>query len=592
MSVEHDSTLTVAEPAAPSAITAAGQLARAVPPLAPDDMCEAAQQVFARDPGVFALPVVGADGRPVGLVNRFKFLERLSGRFGRELTVTRPVSQLMDRSPLVLDAATNIDELGTRLLAQQHQYVFDGFIVTAQGRYAGVGTGLDLVRALTERRHAELERMAHHDLLTGLPNRHLFDERLNRALAGAGAAGSRVAVLFVDLDRFKEINDTYGHRFGDVVLCAVGQRLRGSVRRSDVVARLSGDEFAMVLAGVGSVADAEAVARVLVATIAAPLAIDDREIIVSCSIGVAVYPDDAPAADALVRAADIAQYRAKEVRNSWQRFAPEMLQRRASLPTIGALRSALDSGQLEVHYQPIIDVTSGRVRGVEALVRWTHAELGAVPAADIIRLAEDSGLIVPLSEFVIRTAMRQMQAWDLETGRTDLTLAVNISAVQIHEGRLVAMLDRLVRECAFEPARLEIELTEGTAMRASASAVSTLHALKARGFALTIDDFGTGYSALSRLDGLPIDAMKIDKSFLEGIGSEARGGVIARAIIAMGRSLGLRLVGEGVETRQQLSFLETEGCDCVQGFLMARPSPAAELTPLLAGRCRPAPADV
>lgn len=566
-----------------ASITEAGQLARYVRPLAPETVCGRAQEIFANDTGLFALPVVDASGSPVGLLNRFTFLERLSARFGRELTVSKPVSHFMHTTPLVLDVATNIDELGSRLLAEEHQYVFDGFIVTTQGAYAGVGTGLDLVRALTERRHAELERMARHDMLTGLPNRQLFDERLEHALAARSTATTRekVAVFFVDLDRFKEINDSYGHRFGDIVLCGVGQRLRASVRRSDVVARLSGDEFAIVLSGVGAAADAEAVARVLVASTAAPLVIDDHEIIVSCSIGVAVYPDDALSREALVKAADTAQYRAKEVRNSWQRFSPDMEQWRTSMPGIGALRQALDARQLHVHYQPIADLTTGRVRGVEALVRWTHPEIGPVAAADIIRLAEESGLIVPLSEFVIRTAMQQMRPWDQETGRTDLTLAVNISAVQIHEGRLLAMLDRLVEECGFVPERLEIELTESTAMRASASAVSTLHALKARGFALTIDDFGTGYSALSRLERLPIDAMKIDKSFLEGIGSEARGGVIARAIIAMGRSLGLRLVGEGVETERQRSFLETEGCDCAQGFLVGRPLPASELTPVL-----------
>lgn len=567
-------------------IAVAGQLARPVAPLAPDTPCEHAQETFVADPGLFALPVVDPGGRPIGLLNRFKFLESLSGRSSREVTFSKPVSHLMEPAPLVLDVGTDIDELGSRLLSQPHQYVFDGFVVTAHGLYAGVGTGLDLIRALTERRHAELERMAHHDMLTGLPNRHLFEQRLDQALANSSGR-DKVAVLYIDLDRFKEINDSYGHRYGDIVLCGVGQRLRASLRRSDIVARLSGDEFAVVLSGLGSAADAEAVARVLVASGASPLVVDDREIIVSCSIGLALCPDDAASREGLMKAADTALYRAKEARNSWQRYAPEMEQWRASMPGISALRQALDTDQLDVHYQPIADLASGRVRGVEALVRWTHPALGTVNAADVIRLAEDSGLIMPLSEFVFRTAMRQMQIWDRETGRTDLTLSVNISAVQVHDPRLLSMIDRLLAETGFNPRRLEIELTEGTAMRASAAAVSTLHALKARGFALTIDDFGTGYSALSRLERLPIDAMKIDKSFLEGIGPGGRGGVIARAIIAMGRSLGLRLVGEGVETRQQLSFLESEGCDCVQGFFVARPLPAEDVTPFLAASARP-----
>jgi diguanylate cyclase (GGDEF)-like protein len=558
----------------------AGQLARYVPPLTPDTRCDLARETFARDAGLFSLPVVHPSGEPLGLLNRFKFFEQLSTRFGRELAHAKPVSLFMEGSALVLDEGTNIDELGSLLLDRQHQYVFDGFMVTRDGRYVGVGTGLDLIRALTERRHAELQRMALHDMLTGLPNRQLFEERLAGVLAEVRDR-ERVAVLFVDFDRFKAINDTYGHRFGDLVLCGVSQRLRAALRRSDIVARLSGDEFAIVLPGVTTPGDAEGVARVLVASCSSPLAVDGREVIVSCSIGLALYPDDASGADELLRAADAAQYRAKEVRNTWQRYSAEMEQWRSSLPGLEALRHALDHGELAVHYQPIANLSTGRVTGVEALVRWSHPTLGAVPAIDIVRIAEESGLIVQLSEFVIRTAMRQVLVWDRETGRTDLSLAVNISAVQIHEGGLVTMLDRLVAETGFTPERLELEITETSAMRASSSTLATLHALKARGFTLTIDDFGTAYSALSRLERLPIDGMKIDRSFLQGIGEEARGGVIARAIIAMGHSLGLRLVGEGVETDQQLSFLLGEGCDCMQGFLLARPMPASEVTPIL-----------
>ncbi|HXG90361.1 MAG TPA: EAL domain-containing protein [Vicinamibacterales bacterium] len=565
--------------ALPARPTLAGALAHDVEPLTSDAPCERAREAFSRDAGLFAVPVVDAAMRPIGLVNRFKFLERLASRFGRELTVKKPVSLLMETDPLILDYSTNIDELGSRLLAQQHQHVFDGFIVTRDGVYAGVGTGLDLIRALTERRHAELHRMAHHDMLTGLPNRALFEQALAYALSQATATDG-LAVLFVDLDRFKEVNDTYGHRFGDLVLCAISQRMQAALRKSDTVARLSGDEFALVLPGIRAADDAEAIAKVLLSSCRAPITIDGREVIVSCSIGLSIYPEDGVTQEGLVRHADAAQYHAKEVRNSWQRYSAEMEKWRPLAPGLSALRQAIEAGVLEVHYQPIASLATGQVTGVEALVRWTHADFGAVAASDIVRLAEDSGLIVPLTEYVLRSALAQMQRWDAATGRTDLRLSINISAVQIHEGGLVAMVDRLLAEGQFDPRRLEVELTERAAMRASVSALSTLHGLKQRGIALTLDDFGTGYSALSRLERLPIDALKIDKSFLESIG-QPDDGVIARAIIAMGRALGVRIVGEGVETPEQLAFLRQEGCDCVQGYLIARPMPGDQLQPLL-----------
>lgn len=544
----------------------AADLAPAEPPLEASATCEAARDVFDQRPGLLAIAVVDAASRPIGLINRFRFLERLAARFGRELTLKKPVEQFMDPAPLILDAATHVDELGTRLLEQQSRYVFDGFIVTRHGTYAGLGTGLDLVRALTERRHAELRRMALHDLLTGLPNRALFEERLAEAISAAGHTGG-LAVMFIDLDRFKEINDTYGHRFGDLVLCGISQRLRGAVRRSDLVARLSGDEFAVVVPDLHRRDEAGVLARVLLDSCRAPLRIEGQEAVVSCSIGVALFPHHGTTQEALLRAADAAQYHAKEVRNSWHCFDPGMQSWRAPAAGLSALRRAIASEALEVHYQPVVEIGTGRIAGVEALVRWTHDGV-AVPAGNVVHLAEESGLIVPLSEFVMRTALRQIRRWDDSTGRTDLRLSLNVSAVQVNEGGLVAMVDRLAHECGVDPARLDFELTERAAMRASDMALSMLHDIRARGITLTIDDFGTGYSALSRLERLPIDAMKIDKSFLDQVSSH-RNGIIAKAIIAMGHALGLTVVGEGVETPQQLGFLAREGCDYAQGFLFS-----------------------
>jgi diguanylate cyclase (GGDEF)-like protein len=548
--------------------------------------CERARDAFDHDAGLFAVAIVDEDGRPIGLINRFKFLERLASRFGRELVLKKCVTSLMEPDPLILDEATHIDELGTRLMSQEHRYVFDGFIVTRGGRYAGLGTGLDLIRALTERRHAELQQMALHDMLTGLPNRALLERRLTEALTTA-APGDHVAVLFLDLDRFKEINDTYGHRFGDLVLCGISQRLRAAVRKSDMVARLSGDEFAIVLPDIRDDEDAGAIAGVLLSSCGSPLLIDGREVVVSCSIGLAISPQHGTTREALLRSADTAQYHAKESRNSWQVYRPEMQEWRTATPGLSALRQALEQRQLTVHYQPIVALATDRVYAVEALIRWRHPS-GDVPAADIVSLAETSGLIVPLTEFVMRAAFSQMHQWDALLGHRHLRLAINISAVHVSGGGLLPMVDRLLTESRFDPRRLDLELTERAAMRASPAAVAALEALRARFITLTLDDFGTGYSALSRLERLPMDAVKIDKSFLEQVEVEGNG-VIARAIIAMGHALGMTIVGEGVETAGQLEFLRRAGCEYAQGFLLGRPAAAGNITESLRNGVEPGP---
>ena len=312
--------------------------------------------------------------------------------------------------------------------------------------------------------------------------------------------------------------------------------------------------------------------------------IDGREVVVSCSIGFALYPQHGTAKEALLRAADTAQYHAKESRNSWQAYRPEMQEWRPATPGLSALRQALEQHQLTVHYQPIVSLDTGAVHAVEALVRWPHAS-GPVAPADIVTLAETSGLIAPLTEYVMRAAIRQMHDWDAELGATQLRVAINISAVQVSGGGLLSMVERVLEESGFDPRRLDLELTERAAMRASPSAIAALEALRARGITLTLDDFGTGYSALSRLERLPMDAMKIDKSFLERIEVEGNG-VIARAIIAMGRALEMAIVGEGVENEAQLDFLRRSGCEYAQGFLLARPAHAGSITELLraAGR--------
>jgi EAL domain-containing protein (putative c-di-GMP-specific phosphodiesterase class I) len=333
-----------------------------------------------------------------------------------------------------------------------------------------------------------------------------------------------------------------------------------------------------VLENLSNPEEAYRVAQVLVASCAAPMTIDRIDVVVSCSVGVALHPHHAVTPERLARAADAALYRAKDVRNRWQAFAEEMDEHRPPALTVNALRQAIETRALEVYYQPVVDLQTRRMSGVEALVRWTHPQAGSVPASQIVALAEESGLIVGLGRLVLETAVAQVLAWDRLTGRTDLTVAINVSAVQVHEGSLLAVLDRVVSETGFDPRRIELEFTETGALRGSAAIDRVFRALKARGFVLTIDDFGTGYSALSRLERLPIDTIKIDRSFVQAIGTERRGGTIARAVVAIGHSLGLQVIGEGVETEQQRDFLAAAGCHRAQGYLLGHPMPAAALT--------------
>jgi diguanylate cyclase (GGDEF)-like protein len=573
-------TLVLSQPAAgppgPAPATV-GELARHVPAIRTATSCRTVADMFSRDEYLYTVPVVDAHEAPIGLVNRFKFFERLSGPFGRALTVTRPVAHIMETTPLVVDESTSIELAGDLLVRSGSRYVFDGFIVTREGRYSAVATGFDLMRALTERRHSELWHLAQHDVLTGLPNRYQFDQRLNDLIGAASQSRARVGLLFIDLDRFKQINDTFGHGVADVVLSAFGERLRRSVRRRDVVARLSGDEFAVALEDISDGAAAENVASTILAASTAPVTAGGFDVIVSCSIGIAIYPDDAVTAEALVHAADTAAMHAKQVRNTSQRYVENLSfgEARGELNS-GTLRHVVDRGLLNVYYQPKFDLRAQRICGVEALVRC-----GSMPeevsTENFIRLAEDYGLIGAVSEQVLHDAIRDLRMWDEEIGSRELRLSVNISSVQLRQAGLAAMIQELLHQTGFEPHRLELELTESAAMLAGRSAASTLRALREIGCRLAIDDFGTGYSSLSQLERLPVDALKIDRSFVAGLGQPGHQGIIVKAIVALGHSLGLEVIAEGVETEAQLAFLNQVGCDIAQGFFFGRPMSADDM---------------
>jgi diguanylate cyclase (GGDEF)-like protein/PAS domain S-box-containing protein len=448
------------------------------------------------------------------------------------------------------------------------------------GRPRGaIGASLDI----TERKRAEeqIKNLAYHDSLTGLPNRRLFQDRLSVAIAQAHRSGQPLAVIYLDLDRFKPVNDSLGHAAGDRLIQDVAERLRTCLREGDTVARLGGDEFTLLLPGVSQVVDVARVAEKVLDTLRLPFQIEGREIFATASIGISLYPEDGRDAETLVKNADAAMYRAKQQgRDNYQLYAPALnasaLER---LALESNLRHALAKDELLIHYQPVLELATGRVRAMEALLRWQHPDLGLVPPAEFISLAEVTGLIIAFGPWVLRTACAQTRAWQ-EAGHTELGVAVNLSARQFQHPDLVAQVRRALEETKLEPAFLELEITEGSAMHGEA-AVQTLRELKALGVRVAIDDFGTGYSSLSYLRRFPIDTLKIDRSFIADITRDPDDAAIATAVIALAHTLKLRVVAEGVETDEQAAFLSARRCDHVQGFLFGVPLPAEDCSGLL-----------
>lgn len=430
------------------------------------------------------------------------------------------------------------------------------------------------------RAEKDLRRLAHHDSLTGLFNRHSLEDRLGQALATAQREDAPLAVMFIDLDHFKRINDSLGHSVGDALLIEVARRLRTLTRESDIVARLGGDEFVVVLTGIDAVSGAMAVAAKILHTLEQPYAIGGNALHSTASIGVTTFPDDGATIEALMRNADTAMYHAKDGgRNAIQFFAASMNEAAAErLALEGDLREALAAGELELHYQPQVDAVSRRLCGFEALLRWRHPRRGMVSPLKFVPIAEESGLIEPIGAWVIDTACRQLAAWRA-AGRNDFRLAVNLSARQLRSSTLVAEVRDALARHALDPDVLELEVTESVAMSDPDRAIGQLHALRAVGVTLAIDDFGTGYSSLAYLKMLPIQILKIDRAFVSDIETDANDAAICTATVALAKSLGLKVVAEGVETGAQRDFLVAQGCDLLQGYLFGRPQPADSCFP-------------
>lgn len=440
-----------------------------------------------------------------------------------------------------------------------------------------------LVQDISERRafEAKLAYQATHDALTGLPNRELYNDRLVQALAHAARQEHIVALLFLDLDRFKYINDTLGHDVGDVLLKAVAERLKSSLRQEDTLARIGGDEFTVILPTLHHVDGAVLVAQNILALLERPFSVAGQELFVSGSIGITFYPFDDNDAGTLIKNADAAMYAAKSRGgNNYQFYSEEMNTKTSGrLEMERLLRHAQERGELLLHYQPQVDAGSMRIVGVEALLRWQHPELGLVPPSEFIPLAEETGLIIPISEWVLRTACAQGAAW-CESGLA-VTVGVNLSARQFTQTNLPETIRAILEETEFPSHLLDLELTESTVMQHGSDTIAILQQLRQLGVSLSLDDFGTGYSSLSYLQRFPIDTLKIDRSFVQDITGKAGEGALAAAIIAMGHSLSMKVIGEGVESDAQLTFLQARRCQVIQGFYFSKPLPSDVATDLL-----------
>jgi len=428
----------------------------------------------------------------------------------------------------------------------------------------------------------QIVHLAEHDALTGLPNRVLLNDRLNHAIAAASRNSSMMAVLFFDLDGFKHINDSLGHSIGDKLLISVADRLRDCIRTPDTVSRQGGDEFVVLLRDIRHADDAANTANRMLKGVMASHSVDGRELHVTASIGISVYPDDGCNAESLIKNADVAMYQAKESGcRSYRFFKPEMNVKAVERQSLEHdLRSALDKKELMLHYQPIVNLKSGTITGAEALLRWTQPRRGSVPPAMFIPVAEDSGLILPIGAWVLRDACTQGKAW-ADAGLSPLTISVNVSALQIRSDNFLANLLAVLDETGLNPGSLNIEMTESGLMERAKFGSAILTSLRDKGIQVSVDDFGTGYSSLSYLRKLPIDTLKIDQSFVRQISTTPDDTTIVSAIISMGRSLRLKVVAEGVESVEDVAFLKKQECDEAQGYYFSRPIPADEFATLL-----------
>lgn len=553
-------------------------LLRYVEPVFLNEKCLNVLDRFIKNETLQSISVIDRDHHAIGIIDRGKISDIFLKPFSRDLLGKKQISELMDVDPIVVDINTSIDDVAQIIIDSGMRHMVSGFIIQENGLYAGMATGLSLLEEITHRKQRELFELAHHDQLTGLPNRLLFKDRLMQACQNADRNRTILALIFVDIDRFKFINDSMGHSAGDRLLQIFAERLVNNVRQSDTIARLGGDEFVLILQNLATENDVIAIVSNIVEQSRLPIPINEHTMQVSASMGIALYPQHAKSAEDLIHKADIAMYEVKQRgRNNYQMFVPGMenkTNQRVSLET--HLRSAMPRSELSLCYQPQIDLKQGRIIGVEALLRWQHPELGNISPATFIPIAEETGLIIQIGEWVLREAITQHINW-LQQGLPALRMAINISAVQFQCDGFLTLIKQLLAEYDINPGFIELELTESVVMHHAEKAINLLSELRALGLKLAIDDFGTGYSSLNYLRKFPIDRIKIDQSFIRGIKNTPTNEAIVKAIIALSESLGLETLAEGVENLEELECITAHKCMEAQGYHFAKALTADDL---------------
>lgn len=564
--------------------TSVRQLHQVLIPVLGSMLCGDVLTLFLEDANLRAIPVIDSAGSPCALIERHAYTEYFSRLYSNELFGRKRLDQLgestagINKQPIVVDSATSIDDVAAIIIDAGMQHMVSGFIVTEDGKYLGVGNGHGLLNLITQRKQAELYYLAHYDQLTRLPNRMLLNDRLQMACRHSDRGEHLVGVMFIDLDRFKQINDTMGHSFGDILLQAVAERLESCIRGNDTVARLGGDEFAVLLQKLDHPGDADITAQRVVESFAIPFRILDRELFITASIGIVIYPRDEQESGNLLAKADAAMYEAKTTgRNSYKAYRPGLSMHSMDHLSLEAdLRQAVQRQELVLHYQPQISVANGNIVGVEALVRWQHPTRGLLLPSAFIGIAEDTGMIVDIGNWVMHEACRQQRAWSLRR-EPPLRMAINISAMQFRRDDFIDIVRTTIQQTEVDPSCIELELTENIAMHHADGVLNTLRELKRIGVKLSIDDFGTGFSNLSYLQRFPFDRLKIDQSFVREIENMPANKSIVQAIVSLARSLSLEVTAEGVETAAE--HAQTSACECdeIQGYFHARPMPAADL---------------